>query len=63
MRYKVYKKAVKKLTTEPELRRLLNYAENDLQNISSIQYENIRFLVINKIYSYRRIFENVQSSN
>ena len=51
MRYKVYKKAIKKLTTEPELRRLLNYAENDLQNISDIQYENIRFLVINKIYS------------
>ena len=51
MSYKVYKKAIKKLTKESELRRLLNYAENDLQNISGIQYENIRFLVINKIYS------------
>ena len=50
MRYKVYKKAIKKLTKESELRRLLNYAENDLQNISSMQYENIRCLVINKIY-------------
>ena len=39
MHYKVYKKAIKKL------------AENDLQNISDIQYKNIRFLVINKIYS------------
>ena len=50
MHYKVYKKAIKKLTEESELRRLLNYAENDL-NISGRQYENIRFLVINKIYS------------
>ena len=50
MHYKVYKKAIKKLTEESELRRLLNYAENDLQNISGIQYENSRFLVINKIY-------------
>ena len=49
MHYKVYKKAIKKLTEESELRRLLNYAENDL-NINGIQYENIRFLVINKIY-------------
>ena len=46
----IYKKAIKKLTEESELRRLLNYAENDL-NISGIQYANIRFLVINKIYS------------
>ena len=51
MSYTVYKKAIKKLTTESELRRLLNYAENDFQNISGIQYENIRFLVIDKIYS------------
>ena len=51
MRYKVYKKAVKKLTEESELRRLLNYAENDLKNLSGRQYENIRFLVIDKIYS------------
>ena len=51
MRYTVYKKAIKKLTTESALRRLLNYAENDFQNLSSRQYENIRFLVINKIYS------------
>ena len=51
MHHKVYKKAVKKLTEESELRRLLSCAENDLQNISGIQYENIRFLVINKIYS------------
>ena len=51
MRYKIYIKAIKKLTEESELRRLLNYAENDLQNISGIQYENIRCLVINKIYS------------
>ena len=49
MRYTVYKKAIKKLTKESELRRLLNYAENDL-HISGIQYENIRYLVINKIY-------------
>ena len=51
MRYTIYKKAIKKLTKESELRRLLNYAENDFQNISNIQYENIRFLVIDKIYS------------
>lgn len=51
MRYTVYKKAIKKLTTKPELRRLLNYAEKDLQDISDRQYENIRFLVIDKIYS------------
>ena len=51
MSYAVYKKAIKKLTKESELRRLLNYAENDFQDISCIQYENIRFLVINKIYS------------
>ena len=51
MRYTVYKKAIKKLTKESELRRLLDYAENDLRNISGRQYENIRFLVINKIYS------------
>ena len=51
MRYAVYKKAIKKLTKETELRRLLNYAENDFQNISDIQYANIRYLVINKIYS------------
>ena len=51
MRYTVYKKAIKKLTKESELRRLLNYAENDLQNLSGRQYENIRFLVIDKIYS------------
>ena len=51
MRYKIYKKAIKKLTKESELRRLLNYAENDLQNISGRQYANIRFLVINKIYA------------
>ena len=51
MHYKVYKKAIKKLTQETELRRLLNYAENDLQNLSGRQYENIRFLVIDKIYS------------
>ena len=51
MRYKVYKKAVKKLTEESELRRLLNYAENDLKNLSGRQYENIHFLVIDKIYS------------
>ena len=51
MRYKIYKKAIKKLTEESELKRLLNYAENDFQNLSSRQYENIRFLVINKIYS------------
>ena len=51
MCYKVYKKAIKKLTKESELRRLLNYAENDFQNIDGRQYANIRFLVINKIYS------------
>ena len=51
MRYTVYKKAIKKLTKESELRRLLNYAENDLQSLSGRQYESIRFLVINKIYS------------
>ena len=50
MHYAIYKKAIKKLTKESELRRLLNYAENDL-NISGIKYANIRFLVINKIYS------------
>ena len=50
MRYTIYKKAIKKLTEESELRRLLNYAENDL-NINGIQYANIRCLVINKIYS------------
>ena len=51
MRYTVYKKAIKKLTTEQELIRLLNYAENDFRDISDRQYENIRFLVMNKIYS------------
>ena len=51
MRYTVYKKAIKKLTEESELRRLLNCAENDLKNLSGRQYENIRFLVIDKIYS------------
>lgn len=51
MRYTVYKKSIKKLTTEPELKRLLNYAENDFQDISGRQYENIRFLIIGKIYS------------
>ena len=51
MHYAIYKKAIKKLTKESELRRLLNYAENDFQNISGRQYANIRFLVINKIYA------------
>ena len=50
MSYAVYKKAIKKLTKETELRRLLNYAENDL-NINGRKYANIRFLVINKIYA------------
>ena len=50
MRYKNYKKAIKKLTSKDEMERLLNFAENDFENLTSSQYEKIKFLINRKIY-------------
>lgn len=50
MRYKNYKKAIKKLTSKDELERLLNFAENDLEGLTDAQYEKLKFCINKKIY-------------
>lgn len=50
MRYKNYKKAIKKLTSKDELERLLNFAENDFEGLTDAQYEKLKFCINKKIY-------------
>ena len=49
MKYSQYKKSIKKISSRKELERLLSIIEDDEQ-ISDIGYENLRNLIIDKMY-------------
>lgn len=49
MKFKIYKKAIEKLTQAQELERLLKTAEND-ERLSERSYYGVKYLVLKKIY-------------
>lgn len=50
MRYRRYRKTLERLTNVNELERLLQYAQDDYENINNRQYESLRHHILKKIY-------------
>lgn len=49
MKYKTYKKICKKLHIAKELERLLQYAQDDFENINDRQYFSLKYCILKKI--------------
>lgn len=48
MKYRRYRKTLERLTNANELERLLQYAQDDFENISDRQYELLRHHILKK---------------
>ena len=50
MTYKEYREAIKELISPDDLEKLIDQIADD-ENITDLQYENLRRLIIKKIYA------------
>ena len=51
MRYGYYRDQIEKAGTRWKLEKLLHQIEEDFEGINGRQYENLRFLIISKMYA------------
>lgn len=51
MKYGYYRDQIEKAGSRRKLEKLLHQIEEDFEGISGRQYENLRFLIISKMYA------------
>lgn len=51
MRYSYYREQIENTGSHRKLEKLLHQIEEDFEGISGRQYENLRFLIISKMYA------------
>ena len=51
MRYRYYREQIENTSNRRKLEKLLHQIEEDFEGINGRQYENLRFLIISKMYA------------
>lgn len=51
MRYSYYREQIENTSNHKKLEKLLHQIEEDFEGINGRQYENLRFLIISKMYA------------
>lgn len=51
MRYRYYREQIENTSNRRKLEKLLHQIKEDFEGINGRQYENLRFLIISKMYA------------